>query len=158
MASGIPYLLSRTRSILFPSACKPSLVLSPSAYIVCGGCCAWCFSFSPFPVWRPFRAPHLSVHFQAALFGFHTAKFHLSPLGFRHTVDPLHRWAVCESLAIFEVLTLPLVLAVWSFSYSWIPFNNKGTPPFTKRVNTAEVYPPVSHSHTHRVHAHAQAY
>lgn len=89
------------------------------------------------------------MHFQAALFGFHTAKFLLSPLGFRHTADPLHRWAVCESLAIFEVLTLPLVLAVWSFTILGFHSTIKA-PPFTKNENTAEVYTPVSHSHTQR--------
>lgn len=91
------FFLSSSSS--FPRACKPSLVLSASGSIVC----LLRRVFISFFFFFFFLLPHLtsflhasliSAFFRASLFGLHTAKFLLSPLGFRSGADPLHRWAV----------------------------------------------------------------
>lgn len=103
----------------------------------------------------------LSAHIGAALFGFHTAKFLLSPLGFRCSPEPRSRWAVWIVSHLWATDPPPSPAPCVVLNYSWIPFNNKGTPFFPslpprkkkKIINECSWSLPTCSTHFERSHS-----
>lgn len=102
----------------------------------------------------------LSAHIGAALFGFHTAKFLLSPLGFRRSPEPQSRWAVWIVSHLWATDPPPSPAPCVVLNYSWIPFNNKGPPLFPSLpplkkliINECSWSLPTCSTHTERSHS-----